>query len=166
MSVQTRNPPQADPGVPDLEFALTWYQRWLDAWNSHEPDRLKELVTDDFVLETPTTRLTHTQAHGRQGASDYMRFVVNAYPDLTWDMTAPPMFRLDARQVAFSWRGTGHFSGVLQPPGLMGTGNAFSFEGLEIFSFREDMACRLNAVYDLATLNKQTGVHTAARSAE
>jgi hypothetical protein len=166
MSVQTRTPPQAEPGVPDLEFALTWYQRWLDAWNSHHPDRLKELVTDDFVLETPTTRLTHAQAHGRQGASDYMRFVVNAYPDLTWEMIAPPMFRLDVRQVAFSWRGTGHFSGVLQPPGLIGTGNAFSFEGLEIFSFRGDMACRLNAVYDLATLNKQTGVHNAARSAE
>jgi hypothetical protein len=76
------------------------------------------------------------------------------------------MFRLDVRQVAFSWRGSGHFSGVLQPPGLIGTGNAFSFEGLEIFSFRGPMACRLNAVYDLATLNKQTGVHNAARSAE
>ena len=62
--------------------------------------------------------------------------------------------------------GHGHFSGVLQPPGLIGTGNAFSFEGLEIFSFCGDQACRLNAVYDLATLNKQTGVHKAARSVE
>jgi hypothetical protein len=166
MGVQARTTPQAEPGVPDAEFALTWYQRWLDAWNSHDPDRLKELVTEDFVLETPTTRLTHAEARGRQCASDYMRFVVNAYPDLTGEMIAPPMFRLDVRLVEFTWRGAGHFSGVLQPPGLIGTGNAFSFEGLEIFSFCGDQACRLNAVYDLATLNKQTGVHKAARSVE
>ncbi|MFZ0904839.1 MAG: hypothetical protein WAN71_13425 [Mycobacterium sp.] len=35
----------------------------------------------------------------------------------------------------FSWRGSDHFSGVLLPAGIQGTGNAFTFEGLEIFAF-------------------------------
>ncbi|MDT5182827.1 MAG: hypothetical protein QOI29_985 [Mycobacterium sp.] len=157
--------PGAEAGSPDPKFALAWYPRWLEAWNSHEPDRLKELVTDDFVLQTPTTRMTGMVARGPQGVSDYMRFVVTAYPDLIWEMIAPPMFRLDVRQIAYTWRGSGHFTGVLEPAGIQGTGRAFSFEGLEIFSFRGERACALNAVYDLATLNKQTGVQKAARAA-
>ncbi|MDT5280541.1 MAG: hypothetical protein QOJ20_1736 [Mycobacterium sp.] len=84
--------PGAEAGSPDPKFALAWYPRWLEAWNSHEPDRLKELVTDDFVLQTPTTRMTGMVARGPQGVSDYMRFVVTAYPDLIWEMIAPPMF--------------------------------------------------------------------------
>lgn len=100
MTDTTSTAPVAEAGSLDLAFALDWYQRWLDAWNSHEPDRLKELVTDDFVLQTPTTLMTGERAHGPQGASDYMRFVVTAYPDLMWEMIAPPMFRLDVRQAA------------------------------------------------------------------
>jgi hypothetical protein len=164
VSVSTSTKPHREAGVLDPDFAVAWYQRWLDAWNSHQPDRLKELVTDDFVLETPTTRMTGTVARGPQGASDYMRFVVTAYPDLIWEMIAPPMFRMDVREAAFTWRGSGHFSGVLQPAGIPGTGNAFTFEGLEIFAFRGEQVCALDAVYDLATLNKQTGIHRAARS--
>jgi hypothetical protein len=164
VSISTSASPPADAGALDPDFAVSWYQRWLDAWNSHEPDRLKELVTDDFVLQTPTTRMTGTTARGPHGASDYMRFVVTAYPDLIWTMIAPPMFRLDVRQAAFSWRGTGHFSGVLQPAGILGTGNAFIFEGLEIFAFRGGQVCSLNAVYDLAGLNKQTGIYKAVKS--
>lgn len=165
MTDTTSTAPVAEAGSLDLAFALDWYQRWLDAWNSHEPDRLKELVTDDFVLQTPTTLMTGERAHGPQGASDYMRFVVTSYPDLMWEMIAPPMFRLDVRQAAYTWRGTGHFTGVLEPGAIPGTGNAFRFEGLEVFSFRGERVCALNAVYDLATLNRQTGVYQAARAA-
>ena len=46
--MSTSTIPEAEAGVLDPNFAVTWYQRWIDAWNSHEPDRLKELVTDDF----------------------------------------------------------------------------------------------------------------------
>jgi hypothetical protein len=165
MTETTSMTPAAEAGVLDMAFALAWYQRWLDAWNSHDPDRVKELVTDDFLLQTPTTGITGAEVRGPQGASDYMRFVVTAYPDLIWELIAPPMFRLDVRQAAYTWRGSGHFTGVLEPGGIRGTGNAFSFEGLEIFAFRGERACALNAVYDLATLNRQTGVHEAVRAA-
>jgi len=77
----------------------------------------------------------------------------------------PAGCRLDVRQAAYTWRGTGHFTGVLEPGAIPGTGNAFRFEGLEVFSFRGERVCALNAVYDLATLNRQTGVYQAARAA-
>lgn len=159
----TKNVPVAEAGTLDRGFAIEWYQGWLDAWNSHDPDRVKPLVTEDFILDSPTTRHTGWFVQGPQAASDYVKYVVTAYPDLIWEMTAPPMYQDDARKATFSWRGTGHFSGVLTPPGLRGTGLPFDFSGVEIFEFRGDRACYLNACYDLIGLTKQIGIYKSAR---
>ena len=51
-----------------------------------------------FVMDTPTTRLTDWVVQGPQSASDYTRFVITAYPDLVWEVIAPPMFRTDVRK--------------------------------------------------------------------
>ena len=63
--------PVAETGRLDREFAVAWYQSWIDAWNSHDPDRVKEIVTDDFILDSPTTRHTGWLVQGPQAASDY-----------------------------------------------------------------------------------------------
>jgi hypothetical protein len=42
----------------DRDFAVAWYQSWIDAWNSHEPEQVKGIITEDFVLDSPTTRHT------------------------------------------------------------------------------------------------------------
>jgi SnoaL-like domain len=154
--------PVAETGRLDREFAVAWYQSWIDAWNSHEPDRVQEIVTDDFILDSPTTRHTGWFVQGPQAASDYVRYVLGAYPDLIWEVTAPPMFRDDIRRAAFSWRGTGHFTGTLTPPGIRGTGRAFDFSGIEVFDFRGDRACYLAAHYDLVGLTKQIGIYNGA----
>ena len=151
--------PIADLGTLDRDFAVGWYQSWIDAWNSREPDRVKAIVTDDFLLDSPTTRHTGWVVRGPQAASDYVRYVVDAYPDLIWEVTTPPMYRDDIRRAGFGWRGTGHFTGTLNPPGIRGTGRAFEFEGVEIFDFRGDRACRLTACYDLLGLTKQIGIY-------
>ena len=155
----TLTAPLAETGTLDRDFAVSWYEKWITAWNTHDFDGVQDIITEDFVLDSPTTRHTDWDVQGQEATSDYLRYVLTAYPDLIWEVTAPPMFRDDARVAAFSWRGTGHFSGVLTPPGLQGTGNAFEFTGLEVFSFRGDRACHLDAVYDLIGLTKQTGVY-------
>jgi hypothetical protein len=152
----------ADTGALDREFAVRWYQSWIDAWNSHDPDRVRDIVTDDFVLDSPTTRHTDWFVQGPQGASDYVRYVIDAYPDLSWEVTAPPLFSDEIARAAFSWRGTGHFSGALTPPGIPGTGKPFAFTGLEVFDFRGDRACYLYACYDLIGLMKQIGLYRGA----
>ncbi|MDT7643307.1 MAG: hypothetical protein QOC75_307 [Pseudonocardiales bacterium] len=154
--------PESQVSIVDRDFAVAWYQSWIDAWNSHDPDRVKAIVTDDFVLDSPTTRHTGWHVQGQQAASDYVRYVITAYPDLIWEVTAPPMFRDDIPRAAFSWRGTGHFSGRLDPPGIPGTGRPFDFSGLEVFDFRGDRACYLNASYDLLGLMRQIGVYRGA----
>jgi len=138
--------------------AVEWYDRWLKAWSSQDPDTVRPLVTDDFVLESPTTRHTGWVVVGPDQTRDYLAYVVRAYPDITWERTLPPMFAEDEPRVAFWWRGWGTFTGVLDPPGIPGTGRAFSFEGIEVFDFRDGRATRLRAAYDLHGLMKQIGV--------
>jgi SnoaL-like domain len=151
--------PAAETGDLDREFAVAWYQSWVDGWNSYQPERLRPLVTNDFVLSSPTTRHTHWDVTGPDGAEAYMRYVIDAYPDLTWEVVAPPMYTDGYRLAAFSWIGTGHFSGTLNPPGIPGTGRAFEFSGLEVFGFRGRQACYLFACYDLIGLTKQIGIY-------
>jgi hypothetical protein len=102
---------------------------------------------------------------GPQDTTDYVRYVLAAYPDLIWEVVAPPMFADVELRAAFSWRGTGHFSGTLTPPGVPGTGLPFDFSGLEVFDFRGDRACRLTAHYDLLGLMRQIGVYGGATAA-
>lgn len=159
-----RSIPGPDTGPLDRDFAVAWYDKWVAAWNDHDYEGVKDLVTDDFVLDSPTTRHTGWFVQGREATSDYLRYVLGAYPDLIWDVTASPMFDDNLRKAAFSWRGTGHFTGVLQPPGIPGTGKAFDFSGLEVFSFRGHRACHLFASYDLIGLLKQLGIYSSAQT--
>lgn len=154
--------PAADTTATDPDFAVRWYEGWIEAWNERKPEMIPDLVTEDFLLDSPTTRHTGWHVRGPAAAADYLRYVVAAYPDLRWEITAPPMFAGDRARAAFSWRGTGHFSGVLDPPGVPGTGRPFDFSGLEVFDFRDGRACYLNASYDLLGLMKQIGLYRGA----
>jgi hypothetical protein len=157
-----------EPGVLDTAWADDWYQKWISAWNDKKfsPDDLSQILTDDFVLDSPTTRHTGSTCKGVEATSAYIDYVTTAYHDLTWVQTAPTMFDRDAKRAAFTWVGTGHFSGVMHPPGIQGNGNAFEFTGLEVFSFRDGKACQLYAVYDLIGLMKQLGLYSPARLQE
>jgi hypothetical protein len=158
--------PVADRSRVEPAFATRWYDGWIEAWNARKPGMIPDLVTEDFVLDSPTTRHTGWPVQGHAATADYLRYVVEAYPDLRWEVVAPPMFRDDLARVAFSWRGTGHFSGVLNPPGVQGTGRPFDFSGLEVFDFRDGRACYLNASYDLLGLMKQIGLYRGATAGE
>jgi hypothetical protein len=160
MTAPTR--PEPDPRPLDRDFAVAWYRRWIAAWNDDRPDSVADIVTEDFVLDSPTTRHTGWVVRGPAATGDYVRYVLAAYPDLRWEVTDPPLYSDDIARAAFSWRGTGHFTGRLDPPGLPGTGRAFAFAGLEVFDFRGDRACSLNASYDLLGLMRQIGVYRGA----
>ena len=153
-----------DPGALDREFAVRWYaEGWIDCWNSNRPERVREILTEDFVLDSPTTRHTGWHVQGHEATMGYIRYVLAAYPDLKWEVTDPPMFSDQMARAAFSWRGTGHFSGRFDPPGIEGTGRPFEFAGLEVFDFRRDRACRVYAMYDLIGLMKQIGLYRSTR---
>jgi hypothetical protein len=142
----------------DHESALDWYDRWLQAWNKQCPEMCHDLLTEDFVLSTPTLRNAGGPVVGPDAAADYLRYVIGMYPDLVWERTGPPMVSPDGTRVAFSWRGSGHFTGRMDPPGIDGTGQAFSFTGVEVFDFQGERASHLDVSYDLLGLLTQVGV--------
>lgn len=158
MTIET---PKPDAAPLDRDFAVNWYaDGWVDCWNSNRPERVREIVTEDFVLDSPTTRHTGWQVRGHEATMAYIRYVLAAYPDLQWQVTAPPMFSDDVARAGYFWSGTGHFSGRIDPPGVEGTGRPFEFSGIEVFEFRGDRACRLYATYDLIGLMKQIGLYS------
>ena len=49
----------------DPAFAVKWYaDGWIDCWNSNRPERVREILTEDFVLDSPTTRHTGVSFRG------------------------------------------------------------------------------------------------------
>lgn len=143
----------------DHAFAAHWYQGWLDAWNSHDPKQVIPLITEDFILESPTTRHTEWFVQGHEASVDYLAYVMRAYPDLKWERTFEPMYSTTEARAAFYWRGWGTFSGTLSPPGVPGNGRKFEFSGVEVFDFRGGRACQLRAAYDLLGLMRQLDIY-------
>lgn len=139
----------------DREFTTRWYEGWLDAWNSHDPGRVRPLITDDFALTTPTSTVMDWTVRGIEDTCRSVAFVVRAYPDLVWQQVGPALFADTQPSVAFRWRGAGTFSGRMDPPGIEGTGRPFVFTGVEVFDFRADRACALDVSYDLQGLMRQ-----------
>jgi predicted ester cyclase len=141
----------------DPEAAQAFYERWLDAWNQDDHDRVLSIVTDDFVLSSPTTRLTGMRVDSATGIRDYIAHIRAAYPDLEFTQIGSPLFSADEPIVGYRWHGTGTFTGTLTPPGITGTGRAFDFAGTEVFTFRGDRSCHMFASYDLLRMMRQIG---------
>ena len=148
-----------NPEPLDHEFASNWYQGWIDAWNSHDPKQVVPLITEDFILESPTTRHTGWFVQGHEATCKYLAYVMNAYPDLVWERLFTPMYSAVDHRAAFYWVGRGTFSGTLAPPGIKGNGKAFEFSGVEVFDFRGKRASMLRAAYDLLGLMRQIDVY-------
>ena len=74
--------PVADSSMVDLDFATRWYDGWIEAWNDRKPELIPSLVTEDFVLDSPTTRHTGWHVQGHEATAGYLRYVIGAYPDL------------------------------------------------------------------------------------
>ena len=141
--------------VADVGFLDAFGERFGAAWNSHEPDRLLELMTDDVVYDDsawPHTMRDHSQVR------EFLEFLWRALPDLEFEDLEGPFLAREAPTAVYYWRGTGTFTGPLKPPGFAPTGAQVAFEGFELLEFRRDRLCRLRIVYDLMDLYRQMGV--------
>ena len=82
-------------------------------------------------------------------------------PEIARWVTIPqPFLPTDALTAVYYWRGTGTFTGPMDPPGFAPTRARVAFEGFELLEFRGDRLCRLRIVYDIMDLYRQMGVET------
>jgi steroid delta-isomerase-like uncharacterized protein len=127
---------------------------YLDAWNSHDPDRLLALMAPDVVYDDsawPTTM---------RGHDDVRRFLEHAWracPDMRFELLEGPYTRGEDK-AAFWWRGTGTLTGDVDPPGFAPTGKRFETDGVDFHEYRDGLISRLRIVFDVADMSQQLGL--------
>jgi steroid delta-isomerase-like uncharacterized protein len=144
----------------DEQFAREFAERYLEAWNSHDAERIEPLVQSEVVWLDPA--LTEP-ARGVHEVKEFMRAVWVAFPDLRF--TSGPMW-LDPHEdsMTWAWRIEGTHSGPLDPPGFAPTGRPIDLDGLDVWDFAERRIDRLRAYYDTAQVARQLGVMPAPGS--
>ena len=143
------------------EWVEEFAERWLAAWNSHEPDRLLELMTEDIVYDDsawPTTM----RGHGDVGT--FLDYAWRGFPDLRFELLEGPYIVPSQPKAAFYWKGSGTHTGSLEPPGFAPTGKRVEFEGADFHEYRDGRVCRLRIVFDMMDVGRQIGTLPQAGS--
>jgi steroid delta-isomerase-like uncharacterized protein len=137
----------------DQRFGLEFSERYVEAWNSHDADRIDELVASDVVWLDPALP---EPARGVAEVRDFMRRSWAAFPDLRF--TPGPMW-LDPHEdsMSWAWRMEGTHQGVIDPPGFAPTGRRIDVDGIDVWDFGGGVIERNRAYYDMATLARQIG---------
>ena len=141
------------PGL-DPSWSEDFAARWRAAWWGRERCALLELMTDDIVYDDSAWPRT---MHGHGDVREFLDHAWRAIPDLTFERLAGPLLAADAPTAAFYWRGTGTFSGPMEPPGFAPTGQRLDFNGFDLHEYRDGRVSRLVIVFDNGVVGRQIG---------
>jgi steroid delta-isomerase-like uncharacterized protein len=150
----------ATEGV-ELAWAEEFAHTWAEAWNSHDPERLLALMTEDIVYDDSASEET-MRGHGDVRA--FLDMTWRAFPDLRFERIGAPLVSPTEPRAAFWWRGTATNTGPVDPPGLAPTGKRIEFEGADFHTYRDGKVAQLRIVFDMADLMRQLGVLPPAGS--
>ena len=123
-------------------------ERWVGAWNSHEPERLS-YDDDDIVYDDSAWPKT---MRGHADVREFLDHTWRAIPDLRFDVREGPFVHASEPKAAFWWDGFGTHTGLLDPPGLAPTGKQMEFDGADFHEYRDGKVARLRIVFDMAGL--------------
>jgi steroid delta-isomerase-like uncharacterized protein len=144
----------AEIGV-DRAFIAEFAERWLSAWNSHQPDRLLELMTEDIEYDDSAWP---RQMRGYGDVREFLESTWRALPDLEFELVDGPFLMSGQPKAAFHWTGAGTFTGPLNPPGLAPTGTRIAFDGFDLHEYRDGRVCRLRITFDMMDVSRQIGM--------
>jgi steroid delta-isomerase-like uncharacterized protein len=144
----------ATQGV-EPEWVTEFFGRWEDAWNSHDPQRVLDLMTDDVVYDDSASPQT---MRGHAEVRPFLDMTWRAFPDLRFEGVGEMLVASSEPRAAALWRGTATHSGRIDPPGLAPTGKRIEFEGADFHTYRDGKVARLQIVFDMADLMRQLGV--------
>jgi steroid delta-isomerase-like uncharacterized protein len=139
----------------DVAWVRSFAEEWLAAWNSHDPQQVLALMTDDIVYDDsawPTTMRGHADVRA------FLEHSWAAIPDMRFELRDGPYVHPDGPKAAFWWNGYGTHTGPLDPPGLAATGKSMTFDGVDLHEYRDGKVARLRIVFDMAGVMRQLGV--------
>ena len=142
-------------------FANSWCERFIDAWNSHDPDRLAELACEDVRWENPFIYPAGA-LRGRDELRAWLASIWRAVPDLEFRLDCAPLLALDRTRLAGVWHGGGHMTGPLEPPGFRATGHEFELTGVDLHEFSGERVSRVITITDVQAAARQRGVEENA----
>ncbi len=122
---------------------------FLGAWNTHEPDHVLSLCTEDTVWTVPSMPVLVGQSEVRT----YLDSLVRAFPDLHFDFTVHTTGQ-EPKAVA-AWHLTATMEAPLDPPGFAATGRPIDIEGVCLYEFEDGLISRHDIIYDGLELARQ-----------
>ena len=149
----------ASEAMPSIDWIRDFTPRWLEAWNSHEVDRLLALMTEDIEYRDDSWP---KPMRGHADVREFLEATWRATPDMTFELLSGPYVLPGEPRAAFHWRGWGTHSGVLDPPGFAPTGRRWELDGVDLHEYRDGRVCRLRIVFDMMSASRQLGLVPAA----
>jgi steroid delta-isomerase-like uncharacterized protein len=136
-------PPQVKAASTDASAVA---EQWIAAWNSHNPDKMLPLFTDDvFYEDVAFGEVSH-------GKTELRKFVAEEYegaPDLELKLVRAD---IQGGHGTIEWTFSGTDKGVFK------TGKKFSVRGVSVIDLRGGKISRNLDFYDSATIMRQVGV--------
>jgi steroid delta-isomerase-like uncharacterized protein len=144
----------APTGV-DFGFLADWRARYLAAWLAHDVEGIVSACTEDVIWDDPALPETY---HGHEGVRRFASATFRCFPDLHIDELEEPYVSPSRPKVLAPYRLTATMNGPWEPTDIAPTGRRISFEGIDVWEFRDDRMCRYNTRYDLLDVARQMGV--------
>jgi predicted ester cyclase len=142
----TEHTAAAEQAVPlDDAFLRDFAERWLAAWNSHDPKQVQALCTEDVESHDPTLP---APLHGWAGIGRIVDMLATAFPDYRFEDPEAPYAALDRPKAIAPWRFTGTMTGPIEP-GFAPTNGRVEFSGIDELEFRGERVCRVHALFDV-----------------
>ena len=121
-------------------------EKWIAAWNSHNPDKMLSLFTDDIVYEDVAFgEVSHGSAELRKFAASEFEGV----PDLELKLLG---VNIHGGHGTIEWMFSGTDKDVFK------TGKKFSVRGVSVIDMRDGKIFRNVDFYDVATVMRQVGL--------
>jgi steroid delta-isomerase-like uncharacterized protein len=152
-------PETDDNSVAQDDTHIDWIRnfetRLLDAWNSHETDRVLAMMTDDIEYRNDAWPKT---MRGHADVREFLDSTWTAFPDLTFELVEGPYVIPGKPGCAVHWRGSGTHTGRLDPPGFAATGGRWEGDGILVDTYRDGQVCRLRTCFDMLDASRQLGL--------
>lgn len=137
------------------EFVRDFAERYIEALNSHDPDRLASMTTEDVFWEDPYVRGGSVRGH--EALRALFQSIWRAFPDLKVRLVDDVYVSTDGTKAAAALRFDGTMQGPLDPPGFAPTGTHGGIVVADFWEFRQGSLCHLRAITDLNDFARQIG---------
>ncbi len=141
-------------GKPHMDPGSAVAEKWIAGWNSHDPDKMLPLFTDDILYEDVAFGEV---SHGKVEVRKFILSEIEGVPDLELKLVRADIHNGHG---TIEWTFSGTDKDVFK------TGKKFSVRGVSVIEMRDGKISRNLDFYDAATIMRQVGALPAPADAK